>query len=107
MLRYYTVPALHSHLRRRHGMLGEYAAREGGTRIMHALKHSQLLRRKLQGALWLCLCRIAVGECIVLHMRGGACCRWLAQASAPVAAAAGAQHNALALFTLPCRVFGG
>ncbi|PRW20200.1 phosphatase 2C 12 [Chlorella sorokiniana] len=31
-----------------HGMLGEYAAREGGTRIMHALKHSQLLRRKLQ-----------------------------------------------------------
>lgn len=33
-----------------HGMLGEFAAREGGVRIMHALKHSQLLRRKLQGA---------------------------------------------------------
>lgn len=32
-------------------MLGEYAAREGGIRIMHALKHSQLLRRKLQGRL--------------------------------------------------------
>lgn len=33
-----------------HGMLGEAAAREGGTALMHALKHGELRRRHLAGA---------------------------------------------------------
>jgi hypothetical protein len=35
-------------------MLGEVAAREAGTNILHALKHSDLRHRQLAGGPWLC-----------------------------------------------------
>lgn len=80
------------HLPCRHGMLGEYAAREGGTRIMHALKHSQLLRRKLQGRLLPACAALLPGACA----GAGACRCWLWQAvSAPLGAMPSHHQQAL------------